>query len=274
MKTNQKGLRATVKKYGAVAKISFLNRLAYPVDTVMEIVFLTFIFAILFFLQRAAASCTPSSPIETLSLAQTMWTAFLSNIVAGERGKTIMHLLNNEILSGQTAYQLNRPYSFMLFHLAQFVGGRLPSLIFCAVATAPLLYWLVGLPPLTLGTFLLGAVMLCVGVLLSFFLQFCVGLSTFWVGNSAPLRWIYYQIVVVSSGMTVPLAFFPATLRTTLQLLPFSNISYGAARVIVGCSQTDLFWYVGLQLFWVVMIAFTSRAIFKAGVRNVVISGG
>lgn len=274
MKPRKNDLRAALKKYGAVAKISFLNRLAYPIDTLMEISFLAFIFAILFFLQRAATGITPSSPIEKLSLAQTMWTAFLSNIVAGERGKTIMHLLNDEVLSGQIAYQLNRPYSFMLFHLAQFLGGRLPSLIICAAATAPLLYALVGLPPLTLGTFMLGAAMLCTGTILGFFLQFCIGLSAFWIGNIAPIRWIYYQVVVVTSGMIVPLAFFPEALRSILQLLPFSNISYGAARVIVGCSRSDLLWYVGLQLFWIAMFMLISRAIFRAGVRNVVVSGG
>lgn len=262
------------KKYWAVARITFANRLAYKVDIATEILFLTFIFSILFFLHTARAGVQPSSPVEHLSLAQTMWIIFFANLFAEGRGRGVSHALNDEILSGQIAYQLNRPYSFALFHFAQHVGAKLPSLIFGGLTTGVFLYFLVGLPPVSMGSLVLGAVMLCIGMGISFLILFCIGLCAFWIGTIDPLRWIYMQIMTIAGGAAVPLALFPSLIRKVLTLLPFSNVVYGAARIMVGCQQADLFVYLGLQVFWLVMMLIITKFIFNRGIKNVVICGG
>lgn len=274
MKISVKRFCAVSQKYWAIAKINFANKMAYSVDIVSEILFLTFLFSILFFLHRATAKVTPSSPIETLSLAQVMWIIFFANVFAGERGKGVSHALNDEILSGQIAYQLNRPYSYAMFHFAQHIGSKLPSIIFGGATTSIFLYCIVGIPLISTGAFLLGALMLCIGMVISFLIQFCIGMCAFWIGDVSPLRWIYMQIMVVAGGAAIPLAFFPAAIKKIILLLPFSNVVYGAARIIVGCQRADLFFYLGMQVFWLVMMLIITKIIFKTGVKNVVISGG
>ncbi len=274
MNMRMQRLNSAFQKYAAIAKISFINKLAYPIDIVVEILFLLFIFSILFFLYRATATVAPTSPIEKLSLAQTLWIAFFANIVTGDRAKGTARALNDDILSGQIAYQLNRPYSYIIFHFAQFVGMKLPSIIFGGSVTGLFLYSLVGLPVLSVVGCVLGAIMVCIGIVITFLIQFCIGLCAFWIGNVDPLRWIYMQLVGVVGGAAVPLAFFPEVIRKVLLLLPFSNIVYGAARIIVGCGQSDVFFYLGLQIFWLIMMVIITRLIFRAGVKNVVICGG
>lgn len=274
MKTYIKTICTGFKKYVAIAKINFANKLVYPVDIVSEIIFLTFIFSILFFLYQATAKIAPTSPIEKLSLVQILWIAFFANVFAGERDKGVARALSDEIISGQIAYQLNRPYSYIMFHFAQHVGGRLPSIILGGAVTGLFLHAIVGIPNVSLCAFLLGAAMLCVGIVMSFLMQFCMGLCAFWIGNVDPLRWIYAQIMVVAGGAAIPLAFFPMAVRKVLLLLPFSNVAYGAARIIVGCPHNDLFFYLGLQLFWLVMMLIITKILFRVGVKNVVICGG
>jgi ABC-2 type transport system permease protein len=80
--------------------------------------------------------------------------------------------------------------------------------------------------------------------------------------------------MIVFGGAAVPLAFFPAAIKKIILLLPFSNVVYGAARIIVGCRGGDLFFYVGLQIFWLVIMLIITKIIFKIGVKNVVICGG
>lgn len=267
-------IKASFKKYWAIAKINFATRMAYSVDIFSEILFMIFIFSILFFLHRATSSVTPTSPIERLTLAQTMWIIFLTTLFAGDREKSVAKTLNEEILSGQIAYQLNRPYSYALFHFAQDIGCKLSSVIFGGVLTSLYIYFLVGFPQLSFPTLLLGMLMICVGMVISFLLRFCIGLCAFWVGNSDPIRWIYLQVMVVAGGMAVPPALFPAGIRKIILALPFSNVIYGAARIMVGCPQSDLIFYVGMQLFWLVIMLIIARFIFKRGVKNVTICGG
>ncbi len=274
MKICTKSIYASLRKYLAIVKINFANKMAYPVDIISEVLLLTFIFSILFFLHRATAAITPSTPIEKLSLAQVMWIIFFANVFAGERGKGVSHALNDEILSGQIAYQLNRPYSYAIFHFAQHLGSRLPSIIFGGSLTGAFLYFIVGLPKISASALLLGSTMLFVGIVISFLIQFCIGLCAFWIGPVDPLRWIYMQIMVVAGGAAVPVAFFPHAIKKIILLMPFSNVVYGAARIIVGCQQSDLLFYLRLQIFWLIMMLIIARLFFKFGVKNVVISGG
>lgn len=269
-----KSFYASFKKYWAIAKINFANRLAYPVDIVTEIIFLTFLFSILYFLLRATIGIKPTSKIEILSLAQIMWLVFFANIFASDRGKDVSKMLKEEILSGQIAYQLNRPYSYIAFHFAQYLGSKLTTIIFCGSVTGLLLYFVVGIPPLSWGAFFVGVIMLCVGLMISFLMRFCIGLCTFWVGNNDPIRWIYLQLMIVAGGAAIPIALFPYAIRKIILLLPFSNVAYGAARIIVGCGHADLIFYLGLQLFWLIMMLVITKILFKIGVKNVVICGG
>ena len=274
IKTGIRRFYVACKKYVAIAKINFANRLAYKVDMVSDIFFSIFIFSILHFLYRATAGITPSSAIEKLSLAQIMWVMFLATVFSGVRHKGVSKELNKEILSGQIAYQLNRPYSYAMFHFAQHVGTLLPTVIFSGIVSGIFLYFLVGLPPLYLGPCLLGTIMLFIGVVIIFLIQFCIGLCAFWIGNVDPLRWIYMQIMIIAGGGAVPLAFFPSFIKKILMMLPFSNAGYGAARIIVGCPRSDLWQYFGLQIFWLFMMLLITRFLFKRGIKNVVICGG
>jgi ABC-2 type transport system permease protein len=262
------------RKYWAIARITCVNQLTYKVDLATELLSLIFVFSILFFLHRATAGMRPSNPVEQLSLAQTMWIIFFANLFAEGRTKGVTHTLNDEILSGQIAYQLNRPYSFITFHFAQDIGSKLPSLVFGGLTTGVFIYFLVGFPPLSVGALVLGAVMLCIGMVISFLILFCIGLCAFWIGTTDPLRWIYNQIMMVAGGAAVPLALFPNLIKKVLMVLPFSNIIYGAARIIVGCRQSDLYLYLGLQIFWLCMMMVITKFIFKRGIKNVVICGG
>ncbi|KKP35841.1 MAG: ABC transporter permease protein [candidate division TM6 bacterium GW2011_GWF2_32_72] len=274
MKSWFKKVYASLKKYLAIVKISFSNKMAYTVDLISEILFLTFIFSILYFLYLATSKVAPSSPVEKLSLVQTMWIVFCVNVFVALRGRGVSYLLKDEILSGQIAYQLNRPYSYIIFHFAQDFGTRLPLILFGGPFMGLFVYFLVGIPQISVLFLLLGVLMLFIGAIIAFLIQFCIGLCAFWIGDVDPIRWIYLQIMVVAGGASVPLAFFPVFIRKIVLLLPFSNVAYGASRILVGCHHDDVLFYLGMQIFWLIMMLIITKILFRTGVKNVVICGG
>jgi ABC-2 type transport system permease protein len=100
---------------------------------------------------------------------------FCANVFANERGKGVSHLVNDEILSGQIAYQLNRPYSYILFHCAQYFGTKLPTLIIGGTISGVFVYSLVGAPMLSVGALLLGSIMIFIGMVMAFLMLFVWG---------------------------------------------------------------------------------------------------
>ncbi len=271
MKISAQSVYKSLQKYGAIASINIANKLAYPIDLCIDIAVLLCIIAVLFCLHRATATVAPTSHIEKLSLVQTMWIIFFTNIF-GDRG--IARLLNDEILSGQIAYQLNKPYSYMMFHFAQYIGTMAPSIIGKGLAASLLLWYIVGLPPVTMGSVALGTLMLAIGMVINFCIQFCIGLCAFWIGNTDPLRWIYAQLCVVAGGVAVPLAFFPDTIRNIMHILPFSNTIYGAARIMVSYEASTVLSYLMLQLMWLIIMVIAATMLFKRGVQRVALCGG
>jgi len=274
MKVLIRKLHVGMRKYYAIAKINFANRLAYPGNLVGEVVFLLFIFSTLFFVHRLTMAHAVAAQREGLSIAQVMWMIFFTNIVGLERARGIMRDINEEILSGQIAYQLNRPFSYLLFHLARYVGDKLVSIIFSGVITGLFLYVLVGIPDVSFVSLSVGISMFCMGIMINFLMQCCIGLCTFWIDRIDPLRWIYMQALIVMGGAAVPVAFYPQAIKKIILLLPFSNIVYGAARIMVDSKHPDMLFYCGLQVIWLIIMLIVTRIIFKIGVRNVAVGGG
>ena len=269
-----KKLLSALKKYGAIVKITFMNRLVYTVDILSEIFFLFIMFSILYALHRATALVKSTSVIEVLSLNQTMWILFLTTMMLDERRFSIIKILKEEILSGQIAYQLNKPFSYPLFHFAQSFGARIPTMLFCGLISGIYIFMLVGLPPLSGLSLFIGLFMICIGTIISFLLSFCIGICAFWIGETDPLRWLYLQTMVIAGGLVVPPSMLPTTIKNIILALPFSHITYGAARVMLGCSTPDIIFYLGMQLFWLIMLLVITHFIFNRGVKNVTICGG
>lgn len=273
MKTRSSSPWKNLRKYYAIGRISLQTTLAYPVNQLSEFGYYSLLFCLLFFFQQATLQQAQQNQTEGLSLAQIMWIIFFVNIFE-QRSKGVSYVLNQEIQSGQLAYRLNRPCSYMLFYYAEYLGERIASLIFSGITSGLMIYYLVGAPPTSIATLILGILMLFIGATISFFLQFCIGLCAFWIEGVDPLRWIYWQAQSVLGGAVIPLALFPQTIKKMVAFLPFANTFYGAAHLIVNFNLQNFQYYITLQLFWLFAVIVLARTLFKKGVKNVVISGG
>jgi ABC-2 type transport system permease protein len=83
-------------------------------------------------------------------------------------------------------------------------------------------------------------------------------------------------IVLLFSGATVPLAFFPEPLKTITYYMPFQSI-YNAPLSILLNAHPDAKTVVttlGTQLVWCVVMSVISRAFWKVSVRQITVNGG
>lgn len=263
----------SIRKYYAIARISAQAKLACPADQISEIVFFLLLLAVLFLFQQTTFKQALPSQTEGLTLVQITWIIFFVNIFV-QRKKGVSYTLGQEIQSGQIAYRLNRPCSYILFHYAEYIGDRIASLLFTGTTAGIVTYWLVGPPPVSLLSLILGIIMLFMGATITFYIQLCIGLCAFWIEHVEPLRWIYWQAQSVAGGAIIPLALFPQAVKKIVLLLPFANTFYGAAHLIVRFNVTDLRFYLSLQLFWLCATIILAKILFQKGIKNVVVGGG
>jgi ABC-type uncharacterized transport system, permease component len=70
--------------------------------------------------------------------------------------------------------------------------------------------------------------------LMNFYINYCIGMTAFWLVQSSGIRMVYQVIAEILSGSLIPLVFFPKVLQKMLFFLPFQYTTYVPASVVMG----------------------------------------
>lgn len=184
--------------------------------------------------------------------------------------------ISNQILRGEIIMDLIKPLDYELFMLA----GSLGLVLFNAlIITIPsfvmiLIVFQAHIPfGLNLVFF---PVSLVFAYLLSFSIDYMVGLTSFYTESIWGISITKEIIVAALSGAIVPLQFFPDSIRSVLQLLPFQAIYNTPLQIITSSTLTvsDYVRMIGIQVFWVVVLVLISRVFFRQAVKVLTVNGG
>ena len=180
------------------------------------------------------------------------------------------------IRSGDIITQLSRPFDLQGYWLAQDLGRALYHSLFR------------GIPPFLLGAlvfdlrlphspviWLAFAMSVVLAVAVSFALRFIINLLAFWLFDYRGVGALAAGVWTFLSGFAVPIAFFPGSLRTVADWLPFRAFVQIPIDIFLGKqSDFDLVAVLALQAFWAVLLLALGRLVLSAAMRRVVIQGG
>ena len=113
-------------------------------------------------------------------------------------------------------------------------------------------------------------------IIINYSIDFLVGTVCLFTESIWGINIMKQVIVLLLSGATIPLAFFPDTLRTVAYFLPFQSI-YNAPLTILldGSARPETVLPVlGLQLFWCVFMVLLSKLFWKVSLRQITVNGG
>jgi ABC-2 type transport system permease protein len=182
--------------------------------------------------------------------------------------------IDQEVRSGQLAYQLGKPCSYILYNYAQYMGERLVRLIMNSVVGAVLALIMVGLPHFTWQGVLVWPLTVFMAVSIDFVIYFSIGLLAFWTEETQPFTLIVSRLTLVLGGVMAPLEIFPQPLRGIAQALPFSVILYGPSRILVHF-EADRFWQLLLQqILTLIVVSMILLLVYQVAIRRVNINGG
>lgn len=180
------------------------------------------------------------------------------------------------IRTGDVAVDLARPVDPQFAFLAADLGRAAYSFI-------PR-----GAPPLLAGglvtgltlpaeplPYLLGAVSVLVGVMLSFAGWWLINLAAFWLLDLRGPRIMYMVATQVMSGLLIPVHWFPGWLGTIAAWSPFPSILQTPVDVVMGrVAGYEALGAVGVQLAWLAGLLALGRFVFRLGTRKLVVQGG
>lgn len=205
--------------------------------------------------------------------------AFIMALVPWSGDREIQDLIR----SGGVGYDLLRPIDLYSFWFTRALAMRTVPLLLrampifgVAMGVLPLMglsNWSLAVPSLAaLGAFSLA---LIGAILLSSALTMLLTVSMMWTLSGEGVNSLFPTLILIFSGMIVPLPFFPDWLQPILTLLPFSGLLDHPLRLFTGNLPPDALWDVLLhQGIWIVVIVGLGRLLIHRGVHKLVIQGG
>ncbi|MCL2814047.1 MAG: ABC transporter permease [Oscillospiraceae bacterium] len=266
-----------MKKYLTIFRIRFIHGVQYRI-VVFSLIFTGFLWGLMLVLAYSAfyrndPAAFPMTLSETISY---MWLqqAFLilfSVVFADVEIET-------SIESGAIAYELVRPadlygrwFSRACAGRAAFTVFRLPLLIIVFFLPAP--YNLSIPPDIFQAIMFLPSTALALGVTTAFAMLMYV--SMFYTTSYRGVRVLLIAATAFFTGAVIPFPFFPATVRTVLETLPFAAMQNMPLRIYSGnIAGMDALNGILFQIIWLVLLVAAGKLLMRRALRKVTVQGG
>jgi ABC-2 type transport system permease protein len=184
--------------------------------------------------------------------------------------------IHHEIREGNIAIYLTKPVDYQVYNLFANLGSLLVSLVAISIPTAIMLIFVfrVNIPP-GVGL-LLFPISLFIAFLISFSIDYFIGLMGFYSESVWGLSTTKEIIIAVFSGALIPLQFFPDEIQKVLYWLPFQAIYHTPLMMLTRPNQgLDVFMpMMAVQLFWAIVLFFAARLFYNQAIKVLRIAGG
>lgn len=262
-------------KYLLIFKINFSASTAFAVDIIGGTPLIVVRLWMLSQLYSTLGGMSSNGQLIGLTVEQVLWTimlvtAFTSTIWA----QRFPEMIDEEVKSGNLAYSLVRPFSFVLYHYVGFLGRAVPLVVANVIVGTLAALFFVGSINITPQAFFGGLLLLFLAYSIEFLVQFCLGLCALWIEDTSGLIDVYLRLGLIIGGTYVPLSFFPETLRTVIEYLPMGHLLYQAARTFTHFETATFMHLLSIMGFWFVALLFLTTWIFRRGIRYVSVNGG
>lgn len=264
--------RLKLAKYAAIGKVTVRNQFAYIFDALFRSLFLLVILYILIQLWKVTYGGMGTERIAGYTFGQMIWYLIVSEsiIMASPRVTTTVE---EEVKTGAIAYLMTRPFSYIGYQYATYMGEASVKLLINLTLGSLLGLALIGPPDLGWGSLAFWPVA-ALAYTVNFIIRMCLALAAFWVEETQGLTLVYDKLLFTIGGMLLPLELFPEALRRICEWLPFQAIVYFPAKTAVRFDAGALQHMIGVQLVWGAVLAALLAFIYRKGAKRLNVNGG
>lgn len=179
-----------------------------------------------------------------------------------------------ELKSGQLAYFLPRPISYLISKLVEGLGALLVNLIVLGFVGFAFTWFWTGSLPLSLPSFSVALLIGGLGGFLGLVFTMVLGISAFFVEEVEPFRWIWEKLLFVFGGLMLPLTVYPVWMQTVAFWTPFPVILGGRSGLIFNFDLAHVSVIVACGLLWIVLGFLLLYVLYRQGLKSLNIQGG
>ncbi len=266
--------RLCLEVYWRVAVKSFQKSLTYRAANLAGIATNMFFGVIYIFIYQALYA--GRGEVAGFTLADTITYAIIAQSLLSAMSAFGNNDLSIAVVKGTIAVDLSRPVDFYLYWAAVDLGRAAYYVLFRSIPVYLLgaLAFGVILPP-SLLHWLLFALAVAFGAVISFSFRFITNSLAFWTSDARGAVQLANMLILFFSGFIVPLRFLPPGLRAFTEALPFRGLAQLPIDVYLGkLSMAQMAAALAQQAAWLVALVLLGRWFLARMVRRIALAGG
>ncbi len=263
-----------MRKYLFIFKTQVMSNLQYGLNLIIGFIGYFVMIFILFHLWEYLYS-DPNEIINGYSMTSMMWYVVITEMIYSVVGGTrLCRSISTDVKSGNIAYNINKPYSYIGYSVSSHFGNMLIKFIFYIVFGIGLGLIFIGkLPNISLVSIIFVFISIFLGVLINTLFTVSIGLFSFFIEDSSPFHWVYKKLILVM-GALFPIEFFPLFIQKILVYTPAYVVTYGPAKLFVDFNIYKGFEIIIAQIIYVIIAYLICSFIYRKGVRRINVNGG
>jgi ABC-2 type transport system permease protein len=271
-----------VTAYLAVVRARFLMLLQYRAAAVAGV--LTQVFWGLVKVMVFVAFFESTVRAQPMDLGQVLVYIWLGQALLGLLPWNVDEEIAGHVRSGAVAYELLRPLDLYAFWFARTLAFRAAPTVLRMTPLLPFAWFglpLLGLPewalpmPAGFASAVLFVLSLLASLILSTAITMLLHIALFWTISGEGINRLMPGVVLIFSGMVIPLPLFPDWLAPLLYWQPFRGLSDVPFRIYSGhIPAQDALLEIALQLGWCAALVAAGVWLLRRASMRLVVQGG
>lgn len=265
-----------LKKYFTLTRAGVIEALQFRLSTIVLIAGNMIYLIIVYFLWKAIYSSCGTDTVNGMTFSDTLIYLVLATALFNFMEMYTVWEMGRNIQTGKIVLDLLRPMKYRRFlfwsfsgtFITQFFCTFLPTFIVVAAVTD-------GAIPMGINLlyFVISVIM---AVIINYNIDFLVGTICLYTESIWGINIMKQVVVLLLSGATIPIAFFPPAFRNVVKFLPFQAIYNTPLTILLDSSpQTHtLISTLGIQLGWCIVMTVLTSLFWKFSLRRITVNGG
>lgn len=264
-----------MRKYLALTKGDFMSSAVYRIHYLF--IFVTnLLYIILIYSLWTAIYGGPDKVINGMTFNQVFIYLGLASSIFCLFQTYMEWEMSRNVINGNIVIDLIRPLDIQLKIMFTDLGFALSNLLAITLPSM-LVITLVFKAPVNFGlNFIVFIIGVMLAYLISFNISFLMGLIAFYTQSIWGFFFAKETLVLLLSGATIPLQFYPRAIRTVVEMLPFQAIYNIPLTILIspGLTGNDYIRLLAVQSIWVVILFTAARFFYNKAVKVITINGG
>lgn len=263
-----------MRKYFYVFKSELMSNLQYIFNTLIGFIGY-FIMLFIFLNLWNYIYEDPGQLINGYTKNQMIWYVIITEILwMSLGGRGLCKNICNDVRTGNIAYNINKPYNYILYCLSNHLGTIIIRFIVYIILGMIMGFVFMGsFPNLNLLS-IIGIILSSIlATIISILLITFIGLCSFIIEDANPFYWLYSKVILIL-GTIFPIEYFPKVIQPILELSPIYVVSYGPAKLFVDFSINSFVSIIIAQIIYIFIGYYLCSLIYRKGVRRLNVNGG